>query len=164
MQQNKKTEALTDVDIVEIRELFSLFDKNSDGYVGTNELGAILRSLNFNPTEQQVTDYEKEVDPNDTGSFDQMNLISLIARNPKESDTMENMIEAIKLLATSQGEEAEDQKHVMKIDVDSLEFYMTRQGEQMTKPEFDEIMLDCKDLIVERTIIIEELAKYLMTR
>ena len=101
MNQGNKKETLTDVDIVEIRELFSLFDKNSDGYVNTNELGAILRSLDFNPTEQQVTDYEKEVDPNDTGSFDQMNLISLIARNPKEQDTMENMIEAIKLLATS---------------------------------------------------------------
>ena len=38
---------------------------------------------------------EKDVDPNETGSFDQMNLISLIARRPKTIDTLEDMKEAI---------------------------------------------------------------------
>ena len=41
---------------------------------------------------------EKDVDPNDTGSFDQMNLISLIARRPRNVETIEEMIEAIKVL------------------------------------------------------------------
>ena len=35
------------------------------------------------PKAADVKDMEKDVDPNDTGSFDQMNLISLIARRPK---------------------------------------------------------------------------------
>ena len=107
---------------------------------------------------------EREVDPNDTGSFDQMNLISLIARNPKEVDSVENMIEAIKLLATSNDEGGEGDKQVMKIDLATLEFYLTNQGEKMTQTDFQEIMLDCKDIIVDKTIVIEELAKYLMSR
>ena len=56
--------------IAEIREIFTLFDKNSDGYVNTNELGTILRALNMNPTQAEVKQKEAEVDPNDTGSFD----------------------------------------------------------------------------------------------
>ena len=34
----------------------------------------------------------------------------------------------------------------------------------MSQTDFNEIMHDCKDIIVENTIVIEELAKYLMSR
>ena len=44
---------------------------------------------------------EKDVDPNETGSFDQMNLISLIARRPKQSESLEDMRSAIGILAAS---------------------------------------------------------------
>jgi len=47
-----------------------LFDKNSDGYVNTNELGTIVRGLNLNPTEAEVVEMMRDVDPNNTGSFD----------------------------------------------------------------------------------------------
>ena len=75
-----------------------MFDKNSDGYVNTSELGTILRGLGYNPTQAEVKEMENDVDPNDTGSFDQMSLISLIARRPKPVELLEDMIEAISLL------------------------------------------------------------------
>ena len=71
---------LNEVQIAEIREIFTLFDKNSDGYVNTNELGTIVRGLYLNPSEAEVVEWMREVDPNNTGSFDQNSLISLIAR------------------------------------------------------------------------------------
>ena len=45
MAKNQRFEQLKDTDIAEIREIFTLFDKNSDGYVNTNELGNIIRAL-----------------------------------------------------------------------------------------------------------------------
>ena len=45
MSKNQRLEQLTEIQIAEIREIFTLFDKNSDGYVNTNELGTILRAL-----------------------------------------------------------------------------------------------------------------------
>ena len=50
MSKNQRLEQLTEIQIAEIREIFTLFDKNSDGYVNTNELGTILRALQMNPT------------------------------------------------------------------------------------------------------------------
>ena len=148
---------MDDVQIAEIREIFTLFDKNSDGYVNTSELGTILRALNMNPTQTECKEKEGEVDPNDTGSFDQMNLISLIARHPKQLDSIENMIEAIKLLASNDSEENDKQN--LKIEIDKLRFFMTNQGEKLNEHEFEEIMLDCKDIIVGgKSIIIEDLA------
>ena len=40
--------------IAEIREIFSLFDKDADGFVETSHLGTIIRGLNMNPSETEV--------------------------------------------------------------------------------------------------------------
>ena len=56
---------------------------------------------------------EKDLDPNETGSFDQMNLISLIARRPKTDQTLEQIIEALKVL----NPDASDEKDKVKIEV-----------------------------------------------
>ena len=55
-----------------------------------------------------------------------MNLISLIARNPKEVDNVDHMTEAIKLLATSNDDGGEGEKQVTKIDKATLEHYLTK--------------------------------------
>ena len=54
---------LTDVMIAEIREIFSLFDKDADGFVETSQLGTIIRGLNMNPSEAEVAEMVKDVDP-----------------------------------------------------------------------------------------------------
>lgn len=60
---------LTDVLIAEIREIFTLFDKDADGYVSTQDLGTIIRGLNMNPSQREVEDMVRDVDPNATGTF-----------------------------------------------------------------------------------------------
>jgi calmodulin len=65
-----KYETLNEVQIAEIREIFTLFDKNSDGYVSTAELGTIVRGLNLNPSELEINDMIKDVDSNGSGQFD----------------------------------------------------------------------------------------------
>ena len=42
-----KYEQLNEVQIAEIREIFTLFDKNSDGYVNITDLGTMVRGLNY---------------------------------------------------------------------------------------------------------------------
>ena len=136
MPGNQRFEQLNEIQIAEIREIFTLFDKNSDGYVNTNELGNILRALNMNPTQAEVKEMERDVDPNDTGSFDQMNLISLIARRPKPVETLEQMIEAIKVLNS----EAGDEKDKVKLSIEQLKYSMMQFGEKMQEHEVEEIL------------------------
>jgi Ca2+-binding EF-hand superfamily protein len=66
----QKSEMLNEVIIAEIREIFTLFDKDSDGLVDTAELGTIVRGLNLNPTEAEVSEMMREVDPDNKGKFD----------------------------------------------------------------------------------------------
>lgn len=54
----------------EIKEIFDLFDKNNRGVVATTELGTLVRALNLNPTETEITEMQAKVDPKGAGSFD----------------------------------------------------------------------------------------------
>ena len=80
---SKNQGSMDEVQVAQIREIFTLFDKNSDGYVNTSELGTIIRGLDMQPTQAEVKEMEKDVDPNDSGSFEQNSLISLVYRKNK---------------------------------------------------------------------------------
>ena len=118
---SNKGEVLTDVMIAEIREIFSLFDRDADSFVETNSLGTIIRGLNMNPSETEVEEMKKDVDPEGRGTFNQNALCSLIARRPKQEDSLEDMIEALKILGADQQEENSLQ---LKIQVETLRFAM----------------------------------------
>mgnify|MGYP000412745433 CR=1 FL=1 len=160
---SNKGEVLTDVMIAEIREIFSLFDKDADGFVSTSDLGTIVRGLNFNPSETEVAEMSRDVDPENRGSFNQNALCSLIARRPKEEKTLEDIIEALRVTADDQ----QDGKPATKMSTPAFRDQMTRcgkeKGEQLIGTQVDEVVSDCK-LEHEGEIIIEEFAKYLMSK
>ena len=63
-------EQLTEEQIAEFKEAFSLFDKDGDGTITTKELGTVMRSLGQNPTEAELQDMINEVDADGNGTID----------------------------------------------------------------------------------------------
>ena len=55
------SDQLTEEQIAEFKEAFSLFDKDGDGTITTKELGTVMRSLGQNPTEAELQDMINEV-------------------------------------------------------------------------------------------------------
>ena len=53
---------LTEEQIAEFKEAFSLFDKDGDGTITPKELGTVMRFLGQNPTEAELQDMINEVD------------------------------------------------------------------------------------------------------
>jgi calmodulin len=45
---------LTEEQIAEFKEAFSLFDKEANGFVTTKEMGTVMRSLGQSPTEAEL--------------------------------------------------------------------------------------------------------------
>ena len=64
------TDQLTEEQISEFKEAFSLFDKNGDGNITSQELGTVMRSLGQNPTEAELSDTIKSLE-SETIGFDE---------------------------------------------------------------------------------------------
>ena len=103
-----------------------LFDKNSDGFVHTQELGTLVRAINLNPSEQEITDMIRRVDPNNSGQFNLESLENLIRERGKDPDTLDDVINALKVF---------DADKDGKISVEEFEYAMVNMGERMTAAE-----------------------------
>ncbi len=154
-QQPQKAEPLTEEPIAEIREIFTLFDKDSDGFVSVDELGTMVRALGANPTDAEVDKLKKDIDPTGTGKFDQNSFMSTVAKRGKDPETVDDLIEALTFIS-SEGEK-------IGIRAERFKYYMANRGEPIAANEVDEILADL-DIVHDEYINIEELAKILMTK
>merc|ERR1712070_501726 len=56
--------------IARFKEAFSLFDEDGGGSISADELGAVVRSLGQDPTEEELTEMVNEVDTDGNGEID----------------------------------------------------------------------------------------------
>ena len=145
---------LTEVQIAEIKEIFALFDKNSDGLVHTHELGTILRALAHNPTNEEVNTLEMKIDPEKEGNFNWDALVELIQNMDLKSDSLDDLVEALRVL---------DQDQDSMLSVTELIHSLKNGGEAMEESEIQEILADT-DLVSNGKINIEEFAKTIYNR
>ena len=66
-EEEKKFQYLDQAMLDSIEDVFEIFDKQKEGFIKDSDLGTVLRALNFNPTEAELTSMIKEVDQGGTG-------------------------------------------------------------------------------------------------
>jgi calmodulin len=79
---------LTDAQIAEFKEGFSLFDKDGSGNINTDELGAVLRELGQDPTEAELMEMINEVDGDGTGCIDLQEFLEMMVRQQGHNPDM----------------------------------------------------------------------------
>ncbi|EMR09007.2 hypothetical protein PNEG_02782 [Pneumocystis murina B123] len=122
---------LTEEQISEFKEAFSLFDKDGDGSITTKELGIVMRSLGQNPTEAELQDMVNEVDADGNGTIDFPEFLAMMARKMKDTDSEEEIREAFKVF---------DKDGNGIISAAELRHVMTNLGEKLTDEEVDEMI------------------------
>ena len=122
---------LTEEQIAEFKEAFSLFDKDGDGTITTKELGTVMRSLGQNPTEAELQDMINEVDADGNGTIDFPEFLTMMARKMKDTDSEEEILEAFK---------AFDKSGSGYISAAELRHIMTNLGEKLTDEEVGEMV------------------------
>ncbi|MFQ6651214.1 hypothetical protein Gotur_022081 [Gossypium turneri] len=172
---------LTDEQISEFKEAFSLFDKDGDGplsfslfffalllqylfvafililaagCITTKELGTVMRSLGQNPTEAELQDMINEVDADGNGTIDFPEFLNLMARKMKDTDSEEELKEAFRVF---------DKDQNGFISAAELRHVMTNLGEKLTDEEVDEMIREA-DVDGDGQINYDEFVKVMMAK
>ncbi|EEA06466.1 putative calmodulin [Cryptosporidium serpentis] len=147
-------EQLTEEQIAEFKEAFSLFDKDGDGSITTKELGTVMRSLGQNPTEAELLDMINEIDADGNGTIDFPEFLSLMARKMKDTDTEDELTEAFSVF---------DRDGNGFISAAELRHVMTNLGEKLTDEEVDEMIREA-DVDGDGQIMYEEFVKMMLAK
>ena len=115
----------------EYKDAFEMFDKNKDGTISTKDLINVLKSLNQDPTEEELNEMIAEVDLDGNGEVDFEEFITLMNRRSKEYDHTEEVLNAFKVF---------DKENNGLIAVTELKHIMITLGDQLNEDEVDDML------------------------
>ncbi|KAI9526449.1 Calcium-binding protein 5 [Dissostichus eleginoides] len=74
----RQTRALTDDEIEELREAFVEFDKDKDGFISCKDLGNLMRTMGYMPTEMELIELSQNINMNLGGHVDFEDFVELM--------------------------------------------------------------------------------------
>ncbi|XP_051152752.1 calmodulin-like protein 11 isoform X2 [Andrographis paniculata] len=146
-------ETLDEEQIVEFQEAFRLFDKDGDGCITVEELATVIRSLDQNPTEEELLDMMNEFDSDGNGTIEFNEFLNLMANKIKETDGEEELKEAFKVF---------DKDQNGYISATELRHVMMNLGEKLTDEEVEQ-MIGEADLDGDGQVNYDEFVKMMAT-
>ena len=108
-------EELSEEQIEEFREAFSLFDPDNKGYIQTKELGNVLRSLGIYITNEEKNEYIEKYDQEQEDNIYFNDFLEIVIKKISESKPEDELLEAFNLFDT-------EKKHEIEISVFKEEF------------------------------------------
>ncbi|CAH1228159.1 CALM1 [Branchiostoma lanceolatum] len=82
---------LSEQQIIEFREAFSVYDKDGDGIIAIKELFKVMWSLGQNPTESEMEKILQDVDPDGEGTIDFPDFLTVMAKRQKDTEQEEEL-------------------------------------------------------------------------
>ncbi|XP_051127750.1 uncharacterized protein LOC127249133 [Andrographis paniculata] len=149
----EEEEEVNEERIMDLKEAFRLFDKDGDGRITVEELGAVIESLGQTATNEELNDMISEVDTNRNGTIEFSEFIHLMARTMKESDAEEDLREAFDVF---------DEDKNGFISATELGHVMMNLGEKLTDEEVDQMIKEA-DLDGDGLINFHEFVKMMIT-
>merc|ERR1711934_203145 len=93
----KKPGQLTDEQLDEIREAFSLFDSDASGMIDIRELKAAMRALGFEVKNDELKKMVTGVDNDGNGTIEFVEFLGMMTAKMGEKDTREDIEKVFKL-------------------------------------------------------------------
>merc|ERR1712226_1781548 len=93
----KKTGALSEEQIDEIREAFSLFDGDASGAIDVRELKATMRALGFEVKNDELKKMITDVDNDGNGTIEFSEFLGMMTAKMGEKDSREDIEKVFKL-------------------------------------------------------------------
>lgn len=122
---------LTEDQVNEFREAFSLFDKDGNGSISEKELKLAMKSIGQNASDIEIQEMVLEADLDGDGEIDFNEFLSLMARKMKDTDEEEELLQAFGIF---------DRNEDGYITADDLRQLMNFWGEKITDKEAEEML------------------------
>lgn len=108
-------EELSEEQIEEFKEAFSLFDPENKGYIQTKELGTVLRSLGIHATDEEKNEFIEKYDQEQEDNIYFHDFLEILIKKIVETKPEDELQEAFNLFDI-------DKKHEIDIDQFKEEF------------------------------------------
>merc|ERR1712137_1157788 len=93
----KKPGQLSDEQLDEIREAFSLFDSDASGMIDVRELKAAMRALGFEVKNEELKKMVTDIDNDGNGTIEFTEFLQMMTGKMVEKDTREDIEKVFKL-------------------------------------------------------------------
>ena len=123
--------SLTEEQIADCKEAFSLFDKDGDGSISCDELRTVMTSLGENPTTMELEEMIQGVDSDGNGQIEFSEFLTMMAQKMGTRSFNDEALEAFKVL---------DKDGSGSISESELRQIMSNIGEDITDEEIKEMM------------------------
>ncbi|KAM3144224.1 hypothetical protein pb186bvf_003686 [Paramecium bursaria] len=138
---------LSEDQIANYKETFSLFDKDGDNKIAVSELGLLIRGLNQNPTEAEIEEMKNEVDPDGTGQLD--------FPEAKDIDQEEELMDAFRVFDKNQRGE---------VDATAIKHMIRTLGEPLSEEEANQFIQEANPNKETNSIRYADLVRILTTK
>ncbi|KAK2555050.1 Calmodulin [Acropora cervicornis] len=122
---------LTFTVFVEYKDAFSLFDRDNNGIITTRELSAIMRSLGFNPTEEELQTMINNVDYDGNGVIDFPEFVKLMEDQKKPDEREADMMLAFRIF------DADNKGYIESAE---LRYIILNMDNKIPQDELDELI------------------------
>jgi len=120
----------------ELKEAFSLFDKDGDGNISAAELETVMKSLGQQPSTEELAAIVEELDEDKNGTIECDEFVKLMMSYQQQKDTHESeMREAFKFF---------DRKNRGVVSAAEFREVMTQLGDKLTHEEVDDMMREAE--------------------
>jgi calmodulin len=123
-------EFLSDDKIAECKEIFDLFDKDSDETISLKELEDVVRALGMNPSLEDLQMMIKQMDKEETGSIGFSEFLQLFVKI-RDPDIEDDIAEGFKIF---------DKDGNGMISVKEFKYVLTTLGDKLREEEIDEFL------------------------
>jgi calmodulin len=108
-------EELSEEQIEEFKEAFSLFDPENKGYIQTKELGTVLRSLGIHASDEEKNEFIEKYDQDQEDNIYFHDFLEILIKKIAETKPEEELQEAFNLFDV-------EKKHEIDVDQFKEEF------------------------------------------
>ena len=115
----------------EIKEVFNVFDKDCDGFITTDELSTVMRTLGHNPTKEEIDELIKQYDQDESGTIDFNEFMILMNNKLKEQKEGQELLETFQIF---------DKDADGYINADDIRYVRDEVDEQLDDVLIDELI------------------------